>query len=72
VDQAVVPVDDVPLRLGHQGGQGRVLAVQGTRTGFEHALCQACLSHYERDRYPDRGAWAAELRTRPVRVQWDP
>ncbi|MEN3613838.1 DUF4291 domain-containing protein [Plantactinospora sp. ZYX-F-223] len=53
-------------------GQERVLAVEITRDGFEWALGRACLSHYDRDRYPSRSDWAARLKTSPVRVQWDP
>ena len=53
-------------------GQERVLAVDITRTGLEWALSRACLSHYDRDLYADRGTWGERLRTCPVRVQWDP
>jgi hypothetical protein len=53
-------------------GQERVLAVELSRSGFEQALADACLSHYDRDRYADRAAWAARLKVSPVRVQWDP
>ncbi|GIG85350.1 DUF4291 domain-containing protein [Plantactinospora endophytica] len=61
-------------RCGWAGkpGQERVLAVEITRDGFEWALGRACLSHYDRDRYPSRSDWAARLKTSPVRVQWDP
>ncbi len=53
-------------------GQERVLAIEITRAGFEWALAHACLSHYDRDHYPDRATWSRELTTSPVRVQWDP
>jgi hypothetical protein len=53
-------------------GQEHVLAIEITRAGFEWALAHACLSHFDRDRYPNREAWAAQLATSPVRVQWDP
>jgi hypothetical protein len=53
-------------------GQERVLAVEILRDGFEQALAQACLSHYDRDLYADRAQWARRLKTAPVRVQWDP
>lgn len=52
--------------------QETVLAVEITRAGFERALSQACLSHYDRDRYPSQEAWSRELKTSPVRIQWDP
>ncbi|WFE25044.1 DUF4291 domain-containing protein [Solwaraspora sp. WMMD791] len=53
-------------------GQERVLAVRILRGGFDAALAQACLSHYDRDLYPDRTTWARLVRTSQVRVQWDP
>ncbi|MFV2018694.1 DUF4291 domain-containing protein [Micromonospora sp. LOL_023] len=53
-------------------GQERVLAVEILRSGFEAALAQACLSHYDRDLYPDRAAWARLVKASQVRVQWDP
>lgn len=57
---------------GTKPGQERVLAVEITRAGLEWALAHACLSHFDRDLYPDRAAWTERLRTSPVRVQWDP
>lgn len=57
---------------GAKPGQERVLAVEIRRSGFEWALAAACLSHFDRSVYPDRDAWARQLRTSPVRVQWDP
>jgi Domain of unknown function (DUF4291) len=53
-------------------GQERVLAIEITRTGFEWALAHACLSHFDRDLYPDRAAWSRGLKAAQVRVQWDP
>jgi hypothetical protein len=53
-------------------GQERVLAVEITRAGFEWALAHACLSHFDRTRYPDRRVWSSQLKASPVRVQWDP
>ena len=53
-------------------GQERVLAIEITRDGFEWALAHACLSHFEPGTYADHDAWAATLRTSPVRIQWDP
>jgi hypothetical protein len=57
---------------GTKPGQEHVLAVEITRTGLEWALAHACLSHFDRDLYPDRAAWTERLRVSPVRVQWDP
>ncbi|MFC9438187.1 DUF4291 domain-containing protein [Nocardia sp. NPDC057030] len=53
-------------------GQERVLAVSITRSGFEWALWQSCLSHYVPEMYSDRQAWMDRLRVSPVRIQWDP
>ena len=57
---------------GTKPGQERVLAIEITRSGFEWALANSCMSHYVRDLYPDERAWRETLRTSPVRVQWDP
>ncbi|SHI40712.1 protein of unknown function [Nocardiopsis flavescens] len=52
--------------------QETVLAVEITREGFEWALRNACLSHYDRSVHADRDAWRRELAAAPARVQWDP
>ncbi|MFF9068098.1 DUF4291 domain-containing protein [Streptomyces sp. NPDC014891] len=57
---------------GAKEGQETVLAVEITREGFEWALRNACLSHYERGLHPDHEAWRSRLRQAPARVQWDP
>lgn len=53
-------------------GQERILAIRITREGFESALAQACLSHYDPDIYPDHDTWLKLKNRSPVRVQWDP
>lgn len=53
-------------------GQERVLAIEITRAGFEQALAQACLSHFDPAHHQDRQAWSQRLKVSPVRVQWDP
>ncbi|SDH88377.1 protein of unknown function [Sinosporangium album] len=53
-------------------GQERVLAVELRREGFLWALAHAALSHYDHALHADRAAWARSVRSRPVRVQWDP
>ncbi|MFE9854518.1 DUF4291 domain-containing protein [Streptomyces sp. NPDC005780] len=53
-------------------GQETVLAVEITREGFDWALANAELSHYERGVHPDRATWQRTLRHAPARVQWDP
>ncbi|MFG3056355.1 DUF4291 domain-containing protein [Kitasatospora sp. NPDC048239] len=61
-------------RCGWAGkeGQETVLAVEITREGFEWALGNACLSHYEHGLHPDRATWQRRLKRAPARVQWDP
>ncbi|QLE70753.1 DUF4291 domain-containing protein [Streptomyces rectiverticillatus] len=49
-----------------------VLAIEIDRVGFDWALANACLSHYDRDVHADRAAWQRELKAAPARVQWDP
>ncbi|MFD5032120.1 DUF4291 domain-containing protein [Streptomyces sp. NPDC058405] len=53
-------------------GQETILAVEITRDGFDWALRNACLSHYDRDLHPDQPSWKRELKRAPTRVQWDP
>lgn len=53
-------------------GQERVLAIEITRAGFEWALEHSCLSHFDPSCHPDRDTWAQQVKTSPVRVQWDP
>ncbi|MEV6676153.1 DUF4291 domain-containing protein [Streptomyces erythrochromogenes] len=52
--------------------QETVLAIEITREGFDQALREACLSHYEPGVHADRAAWQESLRRAPARVQWDP
>lgn len=52
--------------------QERILAVQITRAGFEAALSQACLSHFDPTIYSTRDEWRHLKLTSPVRIQWDP
>ncbi|MEU5403275.1 DUF4291 domain-containing protein [Streptomyces sp. NPDC005963] len=57
---------------GLKAGQETVLAVEITREGFDWALRNSCLSHYDRDFHTDRTQWKHELKRSPARVQWDP
>ncbi|GGT16564.1 hypothetical protein GCM10010271_19310 [Streptomyces kurssanovii] len=52
--------------------QETVLAVEIRRDGFEWALRNACLSHYQAGVHESQAAWKRELRWAPARVQWDP
>jgi Domain of unknown function (DUF4291) len=53
-------------------GQERVLAIRISRTGFEQALGDACLSSYDPDVYASYDDWLRRKQTSPIRVQWDP
>ena len=57
---------------GTKPGQTRVLRIHLKRTGFEWALANSCLSHYDRKHHASEAAWREELRQSPVRIQWDP
>lgn len=53
-------------------GQERVLAIEITREGFEWALANASLSHYEAVTYESHDEWVKAKASSPVRIQWDP
>jgi hypothetical protein len=57
---------------GTKERQETVLAVEISREGFEWALANACLSHYEQELHADHAAWKRQLKRAPARVQWDP
>ncbi|MDQ1290031.1 MAG: hypothetical protein QG622_3597 [Actinomycetota bacterium] len=52
--------------------QERILAVRITRTGFEKALGDACLSRYVPGIHASHDDWRHLKQVRTVRVQWDP
>ena len=71
MDQAVVPVDDVPFRLGMKdAGQARILAIDISREGFEWALAHSCPSHPGESMSQEE--WQRVKQNAPVRIQWDP
>lgn len=49
-----------------------ILAVKIKREGFEWALNNACLSHFEPSLYAKYDEWKNRLTVSPVRIQWDP
>lgn len=53
-------------------GQEHVLEIKMIRTGFEQALSQSCLSHFDPAVYADKDEWKARKDATTVRVQWDP
>ncbi|MEV4443598.1 DUF4291 domain-containing protein [Streptomyces sp. NPDC049577] len=57
---------------GTKEGQQTVLALEISRAGFDWALRNACLSHYQSGVHADRDEWRRQLASAPARVQWDP
>ncbi len=53
-------------------GQEHVLAIKIKRTGFQWALDNSCLSHFDENIHSSFEAWQKNLRSSPVRIQWDP
>jgi Domain of unknown function (DUF4291) len=57
---------------GTKPGQERILAIDISRDGFEWALANSSLSHFDRTMYSSTEEWKAILGNSPVRIQWDP
>lgn len=55
-----------------KSGQNHILAIKISRSGFEWALRNSCLSQYEAGVYTSNDAWAERKSKSPVRIQWDP
>jgi hypothetical protein len=53
-------------------GQTKVLRIHLKRSGFEWALANSTLSHYDPAHHDSAVAWKATLADSPVRLQWDP
>jgi hypothetical protein len=53
-------------------GQEQILAIEILRSGFEWALANSCLSHYDAELHGSRDSWQSLLKASPVRIQWDP
>ncbi|MDX2282359.1 MAG: DUF4291 domain-containing protein [Saprospiraceae bacterium] len=52
--------------------QEHVLSIKITRAGFDWALQNACLSHFDPLVHASEDAWKTQLEKAPVRIQWDP
>ncbi|WP_341841767.1 DUF4291 domain-containing protein [Chitinophaga caseinilytica] len=52
--------------------QERILAIRLKRSGFERALENACLSHFDANVHRDHEQWQTLVKNTEVRVQWDP
>lgn len=57
---------------GLKGGQEHILAIRIKREGFQWALDNSCLSHFDPDFHSSREEWKEKLQKSPVRIQWDP
>ena len=57
---------------GASEGQERVLAIDIRRDGLDWALAHSCISHFDPTLFDSPDAWKREMRTAPVRIQWDP
>ena len=57
---------------GKKAGQEKILAIDITREGFEWALQNSCLSHFEPKIYKSDDEWLSITQNVPVRIQWDP
>lgn len=53
-------------------GQEYILAIKIKRSGFEWALANCCLSHYDDSLFISHEEWKTILHNSPVRLQWDP
>lgn len=53
-------------------GQEHILAIKIKRTGFEWALKNCCLSHFDNSIFTTQEEWESKLHNSPVRLQWDP
>lgn len=52
--------------------QERILSIKIKRSGFEWALQNSCLSHFDSSIYSSYDTWKEILKNSPVRIQWDP
>ncbi len=52
--------------------QESILAIKIKRSGFEWALQNSCLSHFDSSVHSSYDTWKETLKNSPVRIQWDP
>ena len=57
---------------GQKEGQEHILAIKIKREGFQWALDNSCLSHFDPDIHKSHDEWKEKLQKSPVRIQWDP
>ncbi len=57
---------------GEKKGQERILRIRISREGFEWALANSALSHFQPEIHDSQEAWQKDVKCAPVRIQWDP
>ena len=57
---------------GTKENQECILAIKIKREGFEWALKNSCLSHFNSKIHSNHEDWKNKLKNSPVRIQWDP
>lgn len=57
---------------GQKEGQEHILAIKIKRDGWEWALKNSCLSHFDSSVHESHEAWRESVKNSPVRIQWDP
>ena len=57
---------------GYKENQEHILAIRIKRSGFEWALKNSCLSHFDKSFFSTIEEWREKLKNSPVRIQWDP
>lgn len=65
-------MDDVSFWMGNLRRSRTYLAIKIKREGFEWALKNSCLSHFESSLFSSQEEWKIKLQNSPVRLQWDP
>ncbi|MEX1191657.1 MAG: DUF4291 domain-containing protein [Brumimicrobium sp.] len=53
-------------------GQEHILSIKIKRAGFDWALKNCCLSHFDSSLFASNEEWKSKLENSPVRLQWDP
>ncbi|MFN8417606.1 MAG: DUF4291 domain-containing protein [Cytophagaceae bacterium] len=53
-------------------GQEHILAIKIKREGFNWALENCCISHFDASLFATHEEWKTKLQNSPVRLQWDP
>lgn len=57
---------------GTKDNQECILSIRIKREGFEWALNNSCLSHFNSQIHANHEEWKNSLKNSPVRIQWDP